>query len=195
VQVFKGRMMFSVRTGGHLAVDTSNSSHKGRLYLAFLDVAEERFQVVVATSLDGGKTWSKPLRVNDNKTASNQSNVGVRVNAHGVVGIVWNDRRDDPSDNCFRPYFTASLDGGQSFLANQKVSDAAGCTLTPDGKPAPERFPNGGDTFGMAALPDGTFQIAWVNGKSGVWQLYSSVIRVESLPGSTKATFQKGRDR
>lgn len=166
--------------GGGLAVDTSNSSHKGRLYLAFLDVAEERFQIVMTTSSDGGKTWSKPLRVNDNKTASNQSNVGVRVNAQGIVGIAWNDRRDDPSDNCFRPYFTASSDGGQSFLANQKVSDAAGCTLTPDGKPAPERWPNGGDTFGMAALPDGTFQIAWINGKSGVWQLYSSVIRVES---------------
>jgi hypothetical protein len=143
-------------------------------------VAEERFQIVLATSSDGGKTWTKPLRVNDNKTASNQSNVGIAVNAQGAVGIVWNDRRDDPSDNCFRPYFTASFDGGKSFLANQKVSDDAGCTVTPDGKPAPERYPNGGETFGMVALPDGTFQIAWINGKSGVWQLYSSVIRVKA---------------
>ncbi len=166
--------------GGRLAVDTSNGPYKGRLYLAWQDVAEEHFQIVVASSSDGGKTWTRPLRVNDNKTASNQSNVGIAVNAQGTVGIVWNDRRDDPSDNCFRPYFTASLDGGQSFLANRKVSDDAGCTTTPDGKPAPERYPNGGDTFGMAALPDGAFQIAWINGKSGVWQLYSSVIRVES---------------
>jgi hypothetical protein len=170
--------------GGRLAVDTSNSSHKGRLYLAWQDVAEEHFQIVVATSSDGGKTWSKPLRVNDNRTASNQSNVGIAVNAQGIVGIAWNDRRDDPSDNCFRPYFTASLDGGRRFLANWKVSDDAGCTVTPDGKPDPERYPNGGETFGMAALPDGAFQIAWINGKSGVWQLYSSVIRV----GSTART-------
>ncbi len=137
--------------GGHLAVDTSNSSHKGRLYFAWQDVAEERFQIVLASSSDGGKTWSKPLQVNDNKSASNQSNVGIAVNAQGTVGIVWNDRRDDPSDNCFRPYFTASFDGGKSFLTNQKVSEDAGCTVTPDGKPAPERYPNGGETFGMVA--------------------------------------------
>jgi len=168
--------------GGHLAVDTSNSSQKGRLYFAWQDVAGERFQIVLATSSDGGKTWTKPLRVNDNKTASNQSNVGIAVNAQGTVGIIWNDRRDDPSDNCFRPYFTASFDGGKSFLANQKVSDDAGCTVTPDGKPSPERYPNGGETFGMVALPDGTFQIAWINGKSGVWQLYSSVIRLDAPP-------------
>ena len=46
-------------------------------------------------------------------------------------------------------------------------------------RPSPERYPDGGETFGMVALPDGTFQIAWINGKSGVWQLYSSVIRLE----------------
>jgi len=116
---------------------------------------------------------------NDNQTASNQSNVGIAVNGQGTVGLVWNDRRDDPAD-IVSLVLHASFDGGKSFLANQKVSDDAGCTVTPDGKPAPERYPNGGETFGMIALPDGTFQIAWINGKSGVWQLYSSVIRVEA---------------
>jgi hypothetical protein len=44
-----------------------------------------------------------------------------------VVGVAWYDRRDDPTRRCWKQYFTASLDGGATFLPNTPVSTAASC--------------------------------------------------------------------
>jgi len=42
--------------------------------------------------------------------------LGVRRNedASHVIAISWNDRRNDPQDECFRPYVAMSFDGGQT---------------------------------------------------------------------------------
>ena len=181
--------------GGRLAMDTSQGPTRGRLYFAWLDVVDGYYQVMAAASADGGKSWSPPLRVNDNQNAIDQSNPAIAVNDEGVVGISWNDRRGDPSDRCYQLFFAASADGGASFSPNLKVDDrftcpigrppspkaAGGLKADPSVEPVNSeyRFKNGGDTQGIVGLPNGGFHLAWINGGSGEMQLWSTVVVVD----------------
>jgi hypothetical protein len=143
--------------------------------------------------------------VNDNANQNEPATAAVTVNNHGVVGVAFNDRRDDPQNSCFRLYFTASLDGGRTFLPNIKASDQPTCPLTTPNsavsassfierpfdltkeRPRPVvalsgasfRWPNGGDTQGLVAGPDGVFHSAYINGGSGVMQLWSKTLSVD----------------
>jgi hypothetical protein len=179
---WEGKSLFGLGAG-RLAVDISRGPKRGNLYLAWLDVVDGFFQVMAAASGDGGKTWSAPVRVNDNSTPSDASNPAIAVNDEGVVGIVWNDRRADPSGRCFQVFFAASNDGGGTFSGNQRLSEALTCPIGKDaGDPVESeyRFKNGGDTQGIVGLPDGGFQVAWINGASGKMQLWSTAISVET---------------
>ena len=180
--------------GGRLAMDSSQGPTRGRLYFAWLDVVDGYYQVMAAASADGGKSWSRPLRVNDNQEAVDQSNPAIAVNGEGVVGISWNDRRGDPTGRCYQLFFAASADGGATFSANLRVDDGFTCPIgKPPGpnvdevpKPDPSidpvnseyRFKNGGDTQGIVGAHDG-FHLAWINGASGEMQLWSTVVVVD----------------
>jgi hypothetical protein len=181
--------------GGRLTMDTSGGPTRGRLYFAWLDVVDGYYQVMAAASADGGKSWSAPLRVNDNQNAIDQSNPAIAVNDEGVVGISWNDRRGDPSDRCYQLFFAASADGGATFSPNLKVDDrftcpigrppspkaAGGLKADPSVEPVNSeyRFKNGGDTQGIVGLPNGGFHLAWINGGLGEMQLWSTVVVVD----------------
>lgn len=114
--------------------DTSASSpHRDRIYMVWDDVTGGQSTIWFLASADKGKTWSKPLRLNDNSPAPAggppdfRMTPVVSVNRAGVVGVAWYDRRDDPTRRCWKQYFTASLDGGASFLSNVAVSSAPSC--------------------------------------------------------------------
>jgi len=190
----EGKSLFGLG-GGRLAMDTSQGPTKGRLYCAWLDVIDGYFQVMAAASADGGKNWSRPVRVNDNQEAVDQSNPAITVNDEGVVGISWNDRRGDPSDRCYQLFFAASADGGASFSPNLKVDDRFTCPIGQPPNPnageglkadpsvdpvnSEYRFKNGGDTQGIVGIPGGGFHLAWINGGTGEMQLWSTVVVVD----------------
>ena len=92
----------------------------------------------------------------------------IAVNRDGVIAITWNDRRDDPEDQCFRPYVGISLDGGRTFAHERRISDRATCPG------AGSRWLNGGETHGLAALPDGSFRIVWSSGVARDLRLWTS---------------------
>ncbi len=156
--------------GGRLAMDTSTGPTRGRLYFAWLDVVDGFYQVMVAASADGGRSWSRPLRVNDNTETIDQSNPAIAIDGNGVVGVSWNDRRGDPSDRCYQLFFAASGDGAATFSPNLRADGRFTCPIgTPGGPPegaAPKpdpsvdpvtseyRFKNGGDTQGIVGLPE-----------------------------------------
>lgn len=84
-------------------------------------------------SPDKGKTWSEPVQVNDNPPASGKGPKDYRmtpvvaVNQEGIVGVAWYDRRDDPTRRCWNYYMAFSLDGGQTFEKNIRVSSSPSC--------------------------------------------------------------------
>lgn len=143
--------------GGGLAVDEGDGRYAGSVYMVWSGVLDGHLQILFARSRDGGRSWSRAVRVNDGGFDVDHSTPMVAVNADGVVAVTWNDRRDDPDGNCFQHYVAISEDGGRSFGSHQPVSDRRTC-------PRPgSRWLNGGDTQGLAAQGDG-FRTVWSHG-------------------------------
>ncbi len=74
-------------------------------------------------SNDGGDTWTKPIRVNDNTAASRQFQSWVGVDAHGRVHVAWTDLRDGGQNET---WYARSADPTKGFEANQQVTDGRG---------------------------------------------------------------------
>lgn len=140
----------------------------------------------------------KACGLNDNQgNKAAQRQPAVAVNKDGVVGVIWHDRRNgtadehrkDLSNECSEVFFSASLDGGRTFLPNVRVSSTQSC---PDvaGNRIPafgagsqsvfERFTTGGDYKGLATAHDGRFHALWADSRTGVFQLWTSIITVRN---------------
>jgi len=113
-----------------LAVDQSAGPFRDRIYAVWLDTSSGRSQIVLAYSVDKGKTWSRSITVNDDspfpdgRRGPDDFMPVVAVNSRGVVGVSWYDRRDSINNRDWNLRFAASLDGGKSFLPSVRVSDS-----------------------------------------------------------------------
>jgi hypothetical protein len=174
-------------------IDQSHGPFSDRLYVSWIDFSDDRYDIKISHSDDLGLTWSTPVKVNDNVGPDDPSNAAIAVNRDGVLAVIWNDRRDDPKNECYRLYVSASNDGGDTFLPNIQVNPQPTCTNAPGNwfvsiasgvgninlSGVPDRFPNGGETQGLVAGPDGRFHATWNNGESGVMQLWYTDFEVQ----------------
>ena len=82
-------------------------------------------QIVIASSRDGGLTWSDPKRISSNKLT--QAFTGsVDVDDRGNVGVTYYDfTADDPSGGPLATdyWFTSSRDGGATFSPRRRLTD------------------------------------------------------------------------
>jgi hypothetical protein len=78
-------------------------------------------------SKDGGDTWSRPIRVNDNPTASRQFESWVAVDNYGRVHVAWTDLRDGGQNETF---YARSADPTVGFEPNIQVTDGRGTANT-----------------------------------------------------------------
>lgn len=99
------------------AVDLSNGKYKGSIYINFADTrnGENNSDVFLIKSSDKGKTWSKPIRVNQDNTKTEQFFPWMSVDAKtGFIYIVYYDRskyKDSKTD----VVLAVSKDGGKTF--------------------------------------------------------------------------------
>jgi hypothetical protein len=177
------------------AIDQSKGPFTDRVYVTWIDFANDRYDVKVAHSDDLGLSWSVPVKVNDDTGQGFPSNLAIAVNRDGVVSLIWNDRRSDPTSMCYRVYASASLDGGDSFLPNTQFSPHPTCPNTAGNwsgsanvfstdesvvlTSVPDRFMNGGETQGLVASPDGRFHATWNNDVNGVMQLWYTSFTID----------------
>ncbi len=84
--------------------------------------------IAFSRTTDGGLTWSKPTRINDDPVGNgiDQWDPGIGVSADGTIGVTWYDRRYDPD----HPYwynnaYSQSTDGGITWSPNVRVSDTS----------------------------------------------------------------------
>lgn len=187
------------------AIDASWSRWRGRIYSAWPEYDERlgRYVVQLARTDDVGISWTTTV-VSDSAMRGPPANIAVAVNRDGVVALAWYDRRDDPAHRCWRLYAAISVDGGQTFSANQRLSDPATCTnaalnwiltavplfdtWTDPRHPRPSfmvaavvpvRFANGGETQGLQADRDGVFHSAWIGaGARGTLELRHTTFAV-----------------
>ncbi len=125
---------------GSLAVDRSGTKTDGNLYLTWEDGRlrsrtdlESPFglyrnaNVLFTSSRDGGKTWSAPVRVNDDPLESRSTGFGidhfqpgVAADSTGTVAACWYDRRDSLANYHVSRYCGVSVDAGTTW-ANTRV--------------------------------------------------------------------------
>jgi hypothetical protein len=97
----------------------------------------------------------------------------VAVNKDGIVGVLWYDRRDSDDNLSYYARFSASTDGGATWLPSVRVSESPNTAKGKSGSGV-----TGGDTAGLAASADGIFHALWIDNRTGVQQVWTSAITV-----------------
>jgi hypothetical protein len=106
-----------------IGIDTSTGAHAGTLYAAFYAWTGAQMAVEVASSTNGGSTWSTPVRVAPPCDPNDEFFPWLSVSSGGLVGVTWLDRRY--TDNISYEAFAAiSSDGGATF-PNLQIASAA----------------------------------------------------------------------
>jgi hypothetical protein len=162
-----------------LAADPA-AAHRGRLYLAVAGL-EPRGALAVLRSDDGGASWRRSASaaaVAPGQLAVDARTPAIAVDAMGIVGLAWYDTGRDPRGECFDVDFSASLDGGRTFLAAVRVTLEMSCRPTGKDRAVASRWPFGGDYSGLAATADGRFRVFWSGSRSGVDQVWTAVVEV-----------------
>jgi hypothetical protein len=98
-----------------IAVDASPASpHRNRVYAAWSRLSHNGvFSIVLSRSDDGGRTWSRIVKVN--RTGSEETYASVAVARNGTVYVAW----DDPTG--YRLEIARSTDGGAHFEPERTV--------------------------------------------------------------------------
>jgi hypothetical protein len=179
---------------GHNQPAYAAGPHAGKariygLYGVCRDDANSRLVLSYSDNLGG--TWSQPKGVaNDVADDVTQGIANVMVNSAGMVALSWLERRIGPTpkvkfkegeevvfdfNETYDLFFTASLDGGETFLPPVKMTSQPSKPISKHAS----RFMPGTDYMLAAAAPDGSFHLLWPDARTGIFQLYTRSMRVE----------------
>jgi hypothetical protein len=163
-------------------VDHSSGPTRGYVYLlASVDPSgADPLDLMFSRSIDGGHSWSAPVRVNDDPAGSNawQWFGTLSVAPNGRIDVVWLDTRNDPGGYDSQLYYAYSEDAGQTWSENQVLSPAFDPHI---GWPQQNKM---GDYFDMTSDNQGV-RLAWAgtfNGEEDVYYTYITRLLSISLP-------------
>lgn len=158
-------------------VDRSDGPHQGRVYVNWTDDRNgaDDNDVWLVHSDDKGKTWTDPIRVNDDPAGAQQFFTWMAVDdVTGHIHIVFYDRRDamqkypdvrlKPSWNT-EVYLASSYDGGTTW-ENLKVSSQSF-------RPDPKLF--FGDYNNISAY-DGVVRPIWTRNDKGILSVWTAIL-------------------
>jgi len=147
-----------------LNVDRSNGKYKGTLYLSWSDQRNgvKDTDIWLIKSSDDAKTWSAPIRVNQDKTQTHQFMSTFTIDqSDGTLHFLFYDRSSAKQPNETHVVWVNSINGGSSF-EQQRISEK---TFVPN----PKVF--FGDYISIAAVK-GRVVPVWVRsdlGKTSLW--------------------------
>ena len=140
-----------------IAVDRSAGPRHNWVYvLASLQTATDPLDVMFTRSTDGGRTWSAPVRVNDDPVSSKawQWFGTMSVAPNGRMDAVWNDSRLTGDSTRTALFYSCSYDGGVTWTPNEQASPVWDCTV---GYPNQQKI---GDYYQMISDDTGA-DLAW----------------------------------
>ncbi|OGT00568.1 MAG: hypothetical protein A3F73_14530 [Gallionellales bacterium RIFCSPLOWO2_12_FULL_59_22] len=107
-------------------------ARKGVIYLSYTQGLAKPMSgdIRFSRSTDGGKSFSAPITVNDNREIISHRFDSMAVNGKGHIYIAWLDKREHSAAekrgekyNGSAIYYAVSDDGGASFRRNDKIAD------------------------------------------------------------------------
>jgi len=150
------------------AIDRSDGPYRGRIYLAWCDGESRSYDCYLSYSDDKGETWERPIKLNDNENMSEQFWPQVSVGPRGRVSAAWIDGRYAYQNNGLCDcYVTQSVDGGETWGPNRRVSDVS---VSWCGVPA-NMTPNFGD-YNELACDDRSVFAVWADARAGGPDVY-----------------------
>lgn len=161
-----------------MAVDISNSSHRGDIYIVWPNIgvpgvnSGNGSDVYMIKSSDKGATWSTPVKVNTDATGQGKDHYFPWIacdQSNGMLAIVFYDNRN-VNDNMTETWMAYSDNGGATWT-DMKVSDVA---MTPSPIPG---LASGymGDYLGID-IYNGKVYPGWCDNRSGQVMTYVSPI-------------------
>jgi hypothetical protein len=192
----------TTRTADTLTVDDHSAAFKDRIYLAWADLRSGHSRIMFTYSPDRGSTWAKPRVVDDVPPHLGHSPDNflptLAVNKDGIVGLTWEDRRENPDNIGYATRFTASFDGGETWLPSVRVAEQqARFRQGSEGEAIGGRVSqgadgnnpitiavtrggefHGGDTAGLRGDANGVFHAVWIDNRSGIDEVYTAPITV-----------------
>ncbi|MFC2092865.1 T9SS type A sorting domain-containing protein [Bacteroidota bacterium] len=113
-----------------IAADNSYGTYRGRLYCVYASNDPpgngNRPDIFCRYSTNQGTSWSSAVKVNDDAGTQNNHQWHPAIWCDKTTGrlyVQWMDTRDTPTHDSAYIYATASVDGGVSFVPNQRISN------------------------------------------------------------------------
>jgi hypothetical protein len=136
-----------------IAVDRSTGPTRGNVYVLSTVTNDpgNACNVMFSRSTDRGRTWSAPLRINDDSpTGKTYHWFGtLSVAPNGRVDACWNDTRHSTNNRLSELYYSWSDDGGTTWAPNRPMSPPFDQSL---GYPQQNKM---GDYIQMVSLSEG----------------------------------------
>lgn len=104
----------------------------GIVHVVWSDFRNGNHDVYYSKSTDGGKTFSKNVKVNDDTSARHQWKPSVAVDSKGIIHIVWEDIFVGLGGQPSSIFYSRSEDGGGSFIRDILVSEGTQPSMTVD---------------------------------------------------------------
>ncbi|MCK5075152.1 MAG: T9SS type A sorting domain-containing protein [Calditrichia bacterium] len=107
-----------------LAIDNSNTSSKGNIYLTWADNMSGNPDVYMIASSDNGANWSNAIKINNDNSSADQFFPAITVDdITGAINVAFYDSRNDENNQLVDTYLAQSFDGGETFI-NTKITTA-----------------------------------------------------------------------
>lgn len=163
------------------------SAADGLVYAVWADGRNGDEDVFLARSDDGGASWRRPVRVNDNRRGDGTAQYlpRVAVAPDGRVDVVFYDRRADLSDTRNEVYLAFSRDRGETFRNLRLSSDSFDSRVGPS--VAPSLGTDLGSRLGLVSTNRRAVAV-WTDSRqgdetTGRQDIALGVVRLPAAPG------------
>lgn len=158
--------------------DASNGKYKGTIYVNWSDHSngENNTDVFIIKSTDGGYSWSKPTKVNNDTTATQQFMSAMNIDqTNGNVYVLYYDRSRFLNNDSTDVTLAVSTNGGETFN-NYKINEKTF-------KPTNSVF--FGDYIGVSAH-NNVVRPIWMQVDNGKLGVYTALINAQQLNAVTE---------
>lgn len=167
----------------------------GSLLAAWYDARNGDWDVFVRSSDDRGRSWAPALRINDDapRNGSHQYLPALSIGPRGRIDAIFYDRRDDPGNIKNNVYYTFSLDRGQTFAPNVRLTSKSSHSRSGQRYlvPSAEGLVEFGSRIALRSQDDGVLA-AWTDTRNATFPPYQDIFATQALfpsSGSTAASW------